>query len=93
MNERYSIPNPCRRAVLAAVLMTLISPLIAQERRLILAAQDPAGAVIPGVTVELLDRNDKVVRRVRTNDRGEALWADLGTGDWGFRLKDTSPKR
>ena len=75
-----------RRAVLAGALLTAISPLMAQDRRLRLVAQDPSGAVVSGVKVELLDKNDKVLRTMETNQVGEVIWADLPIGDSIFRF-------
>ncbi len=75
-----------RRAVLVGALLTAISPLMAQDKRLRLVAQDPSGAVVVGVTVELLDKDDKVLRKMETNQVGEVVWTDLAVGDSIFRL-------
>ena len=86
MNERYIIPNLCRRSVLAGALLWVIAPLVAQDRRLVLVVQDRAGAVIAGATVELLDKENKVLRKTQTNQSGEAIWSDLPLGDSIFRF-------
>ena len=75
-----------RRAVLAGALLTAISPLMAQDKRLTLVALDPAGAVVPAMNVELLDANDKVLRKLQTNGVGQAVWTDLPIGDCIFRF-------
>jgi hypothetical protein len=75
-----------RRSVLAGVLLTAISPLMAQDRRLVLVALDPAGAVVAGVKVELLDKDGKILRANQTNQVGEVVWTDLPIGDSTFRF-------
>ena len=53
---------------------------------MLIVVQDPAGFVIAGATVELLDKDDKVIRKLQTNKTGEAVWTGLPVGDSIFRL-------
>lgn len=78
-----------RRAVLAGALLTAISPLMAQDKRLEFVVQDPFGAVLVNATVELFDKQGIVLRKVQTNERGEAVWTNLPAGDSMFRFVAT----
>jgi hypothetical protein len=82
-----------RRAMLAGVLLTAISPLLAQSGRVRIRVTDASGAVIQGAEVSLLGVDDKPMRTERTNAAGEVAWTTLPLGNCHFLVDMTGFER
>jgi uncharacterized surface anchored protein len=59
---------------------------MAQTGRVRIVVVDPLKALIPQATIELLDKEGKLVRNQRTDERGASLWLNLPIGDSRFRV-------
>jgi len=85
-----SPPEPrSRRAILVGALLTAISPLMAQNGRLRIRVNDPAGGVVPGAEVSLLDAHNKPTRTMLANEFGEIAWTDLPFGESRFEVSSS----
>ncbi|MFN0107067.1 MAG: carboxypeptidase-like regulatory domain-containing protein [Bryobacteraceae bacterium] len=80
-SERESATAPrSRRAVLAAALLTTISPLLAQSGRLRFSVTDASEAIVVNAEVSISCADGKR-RTARTDAGGFAIFADLPFGD------------
>jgi hypothetical protein len=66
----------------------LASPLLAQNGRVRMVVTDPLGDAVAGASTALLDKYDKPVRTLTTNEKGEALWTDLPIGTLRFWISE-----
>ena len=71
-------------------MMTFVLP--AQAGGVRLLVMDDVGGIWPGAETELLDQDDRVIRAVKADSNGEAVWTNLPLGAVRFRVKDRSAK-
>lgn len=75
-----------RRAVLAGTLLTAISPLLAQEGRLVIRVVEPTKAEIPRAEVQRLNSENVPVQTILTDEQGRAKFAQLPLGSNQFKI-------
>ena len=68
------------------MLLTAISPLMAQAGRLRIRVTDSSGAVIPEAHAALLGPDDEPLQTALANDSGEILLTGLPFGDCRFLI-------
>lgn len=81
-------PPRSRRAILVGALLTTVSPLFAASGRVRRRVIDPNGDPLPKTNIELLDRDNKTVQSVETDDSGQAVLIGIPLGDSRFGLED-----
>jgi hypothetical protein len=84
-------PHRCshgRRSVLLGLLLTAISPLLAQTGRVRIRVTDPTGAVVPNARAYLLGPNDKPSQTAEANEAGEIVFTDLPIGNSRFEVTE-----
>jgi len=82
-------PPRSRRAILFGALLTAVSPLFAASGRVKFRVIDPVGDPVPKAAIAVLDREDKDVQSIETDESGEGVLTGLPLGDSRFGV--TSP--
>jgi hypothetical protein len=81
-------PPRSRRAILIGALLTVASPLFAASGRVRFRVINLNGDPLPKTNIELLDRDNKTVQSVETDDSGQAVLIGTPLGDSRFGLED-----
>lgn len=83
-----SAPTPrSRRAILAGALLTVVSPLMAQDGRIRVRLIDPIGIPVSNGDVLVSGNDSKGAKTLKTDKAGEALFSGLAVGSYTIRAK------
>lgn len=83
----------CRRFLLASLLLFVFASLAAaQEATVVGTVTDSTGAVVPGVTITIMNVDTGVVRTITSNETGQYVVPDLKIGKYSVKAESAGFK-